>query len=126
MAPGWLVRTTLDGARAAGADERLTVGLKAYQDRFYSLAAKELRAPFELVKEVAATLADLGVQRSVDAVPAMLLGSVSLTPIEVAQVYQTLAAAMFLRARYLLELALSSNPDKPHKFRLPIQEIFVG
>ncbi len=39
---------------------------------------------------------------------------------------QTLAAAMFLRARYLLELALASNPDKPHKFRLPIQEIFVG
>ena len=39
---------------------------------------------------------------------------------------QTLAAAMFLRARYLLELALATNPDKPHKFRLPIQEIFVG
>jgi aminoglycoside phosphotransferase (APT) family kinase protein len=39
---------------------------------------------------------------------------------------QTLAAAMFLRARYLLELVLAANPDKPHKFRLSIQEIFVG
>ncbi len=34
-------------ATAAGADERLTVGLKAYQDRFYSLATKELRAFLE-------------------------------------------------------------------------------
>jgi len=47
------------------------------------------------VKEVAETLANLGVQRSVDAVPAMLLGSVSLTPVEVAQVYQTLGAGGF-------------------------------
>ena len=38
-------------AVAAGADDRLTVGLKAFQDRFYSLAAKELRAFLEEAPE---------------------------------------------------------------------------
>jgi len=33
----------VSSAPAAEADERLTVGLKAFQDQFYSLAAKELR-----------------------------------------------------------------------------------
>ena len=47
------------------------------------------------VGEVVRTLEDLGVQRAVDPVPAMLLGSVSLTPVEVGQVYQTLAAGGF-------------------------------
>ena len=47
------------------------------------------------INEVAETLANLGVQRNVDRVPAMLLGSVSLTPVEVAQVYQTLGAGGF-------------------------------
>ncbi len=47
------------------------------------------------VERVVEMLGRLGVQRHVDAVPAMLLGSVSLTPIEVGQVYQTIAAGGF-------------------------------
>jgi len=47
------------------------------------------------VDRVADMLARLGAQRRIDAVPAMLLGSVSLTPVEVGQVYQTLAAGGF-------------------------------
>ncbi|MDF1555617.1 MAG: hypothetical protein P1P84_21270 [Deferrisomatales bacterium] len=38
-------------AAAADADERLTVGLKAFQDRFYSLAAKELQAFLQAAPE---------------------------------------------------------------------------
>jgi penicillin-binding protein 1B len=47
------------------------------------------------VDEVVKMLDALGVQRRVDAVPAMLLGSVSLAPVEVAQVYQSIAAGGF-------------------------------
>jgi len=39
---------------------------------------------------------------------------------------KTLASAMWLRARYLLEMVLSTNPKQAHNFRLPIKEIFIG
>jgi hypothetical protein len=39
---------------------------------------------------------------------------------------KTLAQAMWLRARYLLEMVLSTNPKQAKNFRLPIKEIFIG
>lgn len=47
------------------------------------------------VRDVAQSLRDLGVARRFPVVPAILLGSVSLSPFEVAQVYHTLAAGGF-------------------------------
>ena len=38
----------------------------------------------------------------------------------------TLARAMFLRGRYLLELALQADPKRPKGFRIPMEDIFVG
>jgi hypothetical protein len=38
---------------------------------------------------------------------------------------KSLAQAMFLRARYLLELALAVEASKVSKFRIPLKEIFV-
>ncbi|GAA3560500.1 MULTISPECIES: phosphotransferase [Marinobacter] len=38
---------------------------------------------------------------------------------------KSLARSMFLRARYLLELVLASDPQRVDKFRLPLKEIFV-
>ncbi len=45
------------------------------------------------VKNVAETLYRLGVQRKIRIVPSLLLGSVSMSPLEVAQMYQTIAAS---------------------------------
>jgi phosphate uptake regulator/aminoglycoside phosphotransferase (APT) family kinase protein len=39
---------------------------------------------------------------------------------------KTLARAMFLRARYLMERVLASDPGNPKNFQLPIEEIFIG
>lgn len=39
---------------------------------------------------------------------------------------KSLARAMFLRARYLIELVLSVDPKRPGRFKIPIEEIFVG
>lgn len=39
---------------------------------------------------------------------------------------RSLAEAMFLRGRYLIEQVVETNPKKPAGFRLPIREIFVG
>jgi penicillin-binding protein 1B len=44
------------------------------------------------VKRVTETLYRLGAQRRITAVPAVMLGAVSLSPLEVAQMYQTIAA----------------------------------
>lgn len=44
------------------------------------------------VKRVTETLYRLGAQRKITAVPAVMLGAVSLSPLEVAQMYQTIAA----------------------------------
>jgi len=60
----------------------------------YNLATVNLGLELGL-ERVAETLTRLGVQRQVQTVPAMLLGSVSLTPLEVTQVYQTIAGGGF-------------------------------
>lgn len=39
---------------------------------------------------------------------------------------KSLARAMFLRARYLIERVLETKPGKAERFRLPIEEIFIG
>ncbi|MGD2116812.1 MAG: PhoU domain-containing protein [Chromatiales bacterium] len=39
---------------------------------------------------------------------------------------KSLARSMFLRARYLIEQVLATEPHKADKFRLPVKEIFVG
>ena len=39
---------------------------------------------------------------------------------------KTLARAMFLRARYLIEKVVNSDLSRPEKFKLPIEEIFIG
>jgi aminoglycoside phosphotransferase len=39
---------------------------------------------------------------------------------------KSLARAMFLRARYLLEQVLAADLKKPASFRVPVKEIFIG
>lgn len=39
---------------------------------------------------------------------------------------KSLARAMFLRTRYLIEMVLQTETCKVHKFRLPLEEIFIG
>jgi len=60
----------------------------------YNLATVHLGMDLGLDK-VADTLHALGVSRPFDPYPSMLLGAVSLSPLEVTQVYQTLAAGGF-------------------------------
>lgn len=59
--------------------------------RSYNLATVHLGLELG-VSRVIKTLRDLGVRRPIDNYPSLFLGSLSLSPIEVAQMYQTLAA----------------------------------
>jgi penicillin-binding protein 1B len=60
----------------------------------YNLATVQLGLDLG-VEAVARRLQQLGVQRPVNPYPSMLLGALALSPLEVAQVYQTLAAGGF-------------------------------
>lgn len=39
---------------------------------------------------------------------------------------KSLARAMFLRSRYLIELVLATDPKKTKEFKTPVKEIFIG
>jgi penicillin-binding protein 1B len=91
------------------------------------------------VEQVASTLSDLGVHRPVQPFPSLLLGAISLSPLEVAQVYQTLAAGGFrspLRAirtvqtddgeslqRYPLTVKKAVSPETVYLINSNLQEV---
>jgi len=77
-------------------DHKLHGSVPLYRALVRSLNLATVNLGLDLgVREVAQNLRDLGVMRRFPVVPAMLLGSVSLTPLEVTQVYHTLAAGGF-------------------------------
>ncbi|MCP5416201.1 MAG: penicillin-binding protein 1B [Chromatiaceae bacterium] len=60
----------------------------------YNLATVNLGMELGVAR-VAGLLEDIGITRQVEQVPALLLGALSLSPLEVAQIYQTFAAGGF-------------------------------
>jgi penicillin-binding protein 1B len=63
------------------------------------------------VARVAKTLRNLGVTREIDLYPSLLLGALSLTPLEVAQMYQTLASDGFATPLRGIRAVLSSSGE---------------
>jgi len=94
------------------------------------------------VGQVLDTLRTLGIERNINPYPAMLLGAMSLTPVEVAQMYQTLADGGFrtpLRAirevvsaqgeplkRYPLEVVQAADPAAVYLLSAALQEVVVS
>jgi penicillin-binding protein 1B len=75
------------------------------------------------VDRVADTLARLGVERHIDAVPSLLLGSVSLTPADVAQVYQTLANGGFRAPLRAIRDVLDASGRPLSRYPLAVQPV---
>ncbi|CAK0766748.1 peptidoglycan glycosyltransferase/peptidoglycan DD-transpeptidase MrcB [Gammaproteobacteria bacterium] len=71
-----------------------TVSLRSALAHSYNLATVRLGLAVG-VKEVLAMLNKLGLERSLDPYPSLLLGGVSLTPLEVATIYQSIGAEGF-------------------------------
>jgi penicillin-binding protein 1B len=94
------------------------------------------------INEVLDTLQSLGIERTIDPYPAMLLGAMSLSPVEVTQMYQTLAGGGFrtpLRAirevvsaqgeplkRYPLEIAQAADPAAVYLLTTALQEVVAS
>jgi penicillin-binding protein 1B len=73
------------------------------------------------VEQVVEMLDALGVRREVDAVPAMLLGSVSLAPVEVAQVYQAIAAGGFRTPLKAIREVLDASGRPLNRYPLAVE-----
>jgi len=105
-------------------DHRLhgTVPLWRALAKSYNLATVNLGLQLG-VDRVAQTLQRLGAVREFDAVPAMLLGSVSLPPIEVAQVYQTLAAGGFRAPLRTIREVLDASGRPLTRYPLAVEPV---
>ena len=73
------------------------------------------------VKNVAATLYQLGAQRRITMVPAMMLGAVSLSPLEVAQVYQTIGASGYRAPLRAIREVMDVNGRPLNRYPLAIE-----
>jgi len=71
---------------------------------------------------VATTLRDLGIQRPVKTYPSLLLGAVSLTPLEVTQIYQTLAAGGFRSPLRAIREVQTAEGEQLQRYPLTVKQ----
>ncbi|MBF0254939.1 MAG: penicillin-binding protein 1B [Gammaproteobacteria bacterium] len=74
------------------------------------------------VGHVAETLRALGVGRSFNELPSMLLGAISLTPLEVAQVYQTMASGGYRTPLRTIREVLNQEGKPLSRYPLDVQQ----
>ncbi len=86
----------------------------------YNLATVNLGMALGLDR-VAERFQELGVQRPFHKVPAMLLGSLSLAPVEVAQVYQTMAASGFRAPLRTIREVLDTQGQPLNRYPLAVE-----
>jgi len=68
------------------------------------------------------TLQDLGVSREMEPFPALLLGALSLSPLEVAQIYQTLAAGGFRAPIRAIRAVLDAHQQPLQRYPLTVRQ----
>ena len=68
------------------------------------------------------TLQNLGIQRDIPPYPSMLLGAVSMSPIEVAQMYQTLAGEGFITPLHTIRKVLTSTGEPLKHYPVKIKQ----
>lgn len=92
----------------------------------YNLAA--VRVGMDIgVARVVQTLRAMGITREIQMFPSLLLGSLSLTPLEVAQIYQTLAGDGFSTPLKAIRAVVSQNGEKLQSYPfLPKQVVDPG
>jgi penicillin-binding protein 1B len=74
------------------------------------------------LKQVIATLRALGVNRDIDAFPSLLLGALSLSPLEVSQVYQGLAAGGFSSPLRAIRAVLDADENPLQHYPLTVTQ----
>lgn len=76
------------------------------------------------IDRVVDVMARLGVEKSLPRVPALSLGAVSLSPFEVAQMYQTMATEGFNTPLRTIRSVLTSNGEPLQRYELKVEQRF--
>jgi len=98
-----------------------TVPLHQALARSYNMATVRLGMSVGL-DQVASRLRELGLKRPVKAYPSMLLGAISLTPLEVTQLYQTLAAGGFYSPLRAIREVLTTEGQQLQRYPLTVKQ----
>ena len=98
-----------------------TVALHEALARSLNLATVNLGMQVGL-RPVISTLRALGVERDIDAFPSLLLGALSLSPFEVSQVYQSLAAGGFHSPLRAIRAVLDTNQQPLQRYPLTVTQ----
>ncbi|MDD5276917.1 MAG: penicillin-binding protein 1B [Methylovulum sp.] len=74
------------------------------------------------IARTAKTLKDMGVNKEVDLFPSLLLGASSLTPLEVTQMYQTLAGDGFLTPLKAIRAVIAANGEHLQSYPFNVKQ----
>lgn len=74
------------------------------------------------ITKVGQTLRDLGLEREVSPYPSMLLGATAMTPYEITQIYQTMAAGGFRSPLSAIREVLTSEGEPLQRYSLNVQQ----
>lgn len=88
----------------------------------YNLATVRLGLDLGL-REVAGTLQALGIERDIPPLPSLLLGAVSVSPLEVAQVYQTLASGGYRSPLRAIREVLTGDGQPLQRYPLTVSRV---
>lgn len=96
-----------------------------YRALAYSYNLATVRLGMELgLNKIRETLHRLGVERDFKVYPSMLLGSVSLTPLEVSQMYQTIASGGFRVPLRAIREVLNHEGKPLQRYALSVEQRF--
>jgi len=91
----------------------------------YSMNLATVRIGMDVgVEEVVQTLKGLGVVGDFPAYPSFLLGAASLTPLEVTQMYQTLASGGFYLPQRVISTVLAADNTVVKRFGISVEQRF--
>jgi penicillin-binding protein 1B len=88
----------------------------------YNLATVRVGMDVGIAK-TAKTLKSMGIERELDLFPSLLLGASSLTPLEVTQMYQTLAGDGFLTPIKGIRAVVSANGEQLQRYPFVVKQV---
>ena len=104
-------------------DRKFHGDLPLYQALVHSYNTSTVKIGMDLgLETVFATMAQLGFKPSASLVPAMLLGSFEMTPVQVAQVYHTLASGGFYTPARVIKAVYTPDGEPLQRYPLRIEQ----